>query len=91
MGNSQICVTGMKEREKRARFRKCRNACPGAGFYGGSAKFCDEKRDRCVMFICVFCPHCMQSEECFFSETFPWPLSLSYYPNLLFHIPKVRK
>lgn len=42
---------------KRVRFRKCRNAWPEADFYGGNAEFCDEKGDRCMMFVYVFCPH----------------------------------
>lgn len=52
-----LCYRHEKERE-RMRFRKRGNAWPEVDFYGGNADFCDEKGDRCVMYICVFCP-CM--------------------------------
>lgn len=39
------------------KFIKCVNAWPEADFYGGNAESCDEKGNRCVMCIYVFCPH----------------------------------
>ena len=57
MENSWFCVIGMKEREKRVRFRKCGNAWPEVDFYGANAEFCDGGGHRCVMCIYVFHSH----------------------------------